>query len=420
MAEKPNIDVSPVELTIISDILERHVPEHEVWAFGSRATWRSKAHSDLDLAIIGDAPLPLAVSAALADDFEESNLPFKVDVVDWATTSEAFRAIIERDKVVAKEKSSSSLGLGWKKLTIDDLCKAGLVHVQTGPFGSQLHAADYVEQGVPVVPTEAIGRRHLKVEGLPQVSKETASRLSRHRLREGDILFARRGAQATGLSAVVGPELTGGLCGTGAILLRTEPGNQVIDPAFLSFLLSADASVEWFKAHAVGAVMPNINDGIIRRFQMALPPFLQQKAIAELLGALDDKIDLNHRMNETLEAMARAVFKSWFIDLDDEAQVFSAPPIARSTARLSDVVDLLGGGTPTTSRDEYWGGDIPWFSVVDAPNVSDVFVLATEKTITQPGLENSSTRLLPQFSTIVTARGTVGKVALTARPMAMN
>jgi type I restriction enzyme S subunit len=81
---------------------------------------------------------------------------------------------------------------------------------------------------------------------------------------------------------------------------------------------------------------------------------------------------------------------------------------------------VIGGGTPKTSVPEYWGGDIPWFSVVDAPSTADVFVVDTEKYITEAGLNGSSTKLLPAGTTIISARGTVGRLALTGRPMAMN
>lgn len=96
----PNIDINPTEWGIVSAILRRHVPGCAVWAFGSRAKWTAKPYSDLDLAVITDQALDWSVSAALADDFSESDLPFKVDVVDWASTNEAFRKIIDNDKVV--------------------------------------------------------------------------------------------------------------------------------------------------------------------------------------------------------------------------------------------------------------------------------------------------------------------------------
>lgn len=103
MPEMPDIDVRPDLWVLIRDILHKHVPHHEVWAFGSRAKWTAKPYSDLDLAIISDQPLSLSVCAGLATDFSESDLPWRVDVIDWATTSESFRQIIERDKVVVQD-----------------------------------------------------------------------------------------------------------------------------------------------------------------------------------------------------------------------------------------------------------------------------------------------------------------------------
>lgn len=102
MPETPLIDIRPDHWDIVRNILHKHVPRYEVWAFGSRAKWKAKPYSDLDLAIITDKPLSLDVSASLSDEFSESDLPWRVDVVDWATTSESFRKIIEQDKVVVQ------------------------------------------------------------------------------------------------------------------------------------------------------------------------------------------------------------------------------------------------------------------------------------------------------------------------------
>ena len=98
----PPIDLNPRYWEIVRDILARHVPQYEVWAFGSRAKRTAKEYSDLDLAIITDQPMGLSLSAAISDDFVESDLPIKVDVIDWATTNETFRRIIESDKVVVQ------------------------------------------------------------------------------------------------------------------------------------------------------------------------------------------------------------------------------------------------------------------------------------------------------------------------------
>ena len=100
------IDERPSDLETVRDILRKHVPNRRVVAFGSRTTGRCKPFSDLDLAVLGDESVPSVVLAALAEDFDESSLPFKVDLVDWATTAQSFRAIIARDAVIVQEAAS--------------------------------------------------------------------------------------------------------------------------------------------------------------------------------------------------------------------------------------------------------------------------------------------------------------------------
>jgi type I restriction enzyme, S subunit len=204
----------------------------------------------------------------------------------------------------------------WRSSTIGELCDAGAADLQTGPFGSQLHAHDYIADGIPVVPTEAIHARWVDHTVLPRISHSKAQELARHRLKKGDILFARRGVQATGHTALVRAAEEGFVCGTGAIRLRLTGADSQVDPEFLSHVLANPASVHWFKFHAIGATMPNLNEGIIRSFPLEMPPWPEQRAIARILSTLDEKIVLNRRMSETLEATARSLFRSWFVDFD--------------------------------------------------------------------------------------------------------
>lgn len=329
----------------------------------------------------------------------------------------------------------------WRSCLVGDLCDAGLAELQTGPFGSQLHAYDYVDDGVDVVPTEAIRDRMINHEVLPKITSGKAEELKRHRLRKGDILFARRGVQATGHIAFVRDHEDGFICGTGAIRLRVVEGDREVLAEYLSHVFANPASVSWFKFHAIGATMPNLNEGIIRRFPLHVPPLSYQEQVTELLSALDDKFELNRRMNETLEAMARAIFKDWFVDfgptrakakgrapylapdlwnlfpdtLDDEDK-----PVGWDTRPLKNFFSIVGGGTPKTSVEEYWGGEIPWFSVVDTPPKGSVFVIETDKSITERGLQESSARLVPEGTTIISARGTVGNLAIAGQEMTFN
>ena len=116
MDDIPPIDIRPDLWLIVRDILRKHVPDHEVWAFGSRAKGRAKRYSDLDAAVIGETALPLRTLGRLANDFPESDLPWRVDVVDWATTQPAFRAIIERERVLVQPAAA-----GWKPDDVRDV-----------------------------------------------------------------------------------------------------------------------------------------------------------------------------------------------------------------------------------------------------------------------------------------------------------
>jgi type I restriction enzyme, S subunit len=225
------------------------------------------------------------------------------------------------------------------------------------------------------------------------------------------------------------------------LIFRTKDEKK-LNPLYLYYLISGQEFVDFTVLTAKGAKMPRGDKGAMMQFKLRLPSPDEQIEIAESLRCIDQKIELNQRMNETLEGMARSIFKSWFVDFDPvhaKAEGREPEGMDSTTAALfpstfnedglpegwtqepfSELINLIGGGTPKTSKDEYWNGSIPWFSVVDAPNETDVFVIDTEKKVTDLGVQNSSTKILRPNTTIISARGTVGRVALTGVPMAMN
>ncbi|WP_228273945.1 restriction endonuclease subunit S [Acinetobacter ursingii] len=210
----------------------------------------------------------------------------------------------------------------------------------------------------------------------------------------------------------------------------------------------------------------------LAEFNLRLPEKGKRKKIGKILKSLDDKIHLNNQINQTLESIAQTIFKSWFIDFDpvrakiaakqegkdaelaamcaisgkSEAEVeqmakedfaelqatatlfpdelveseLGEVPKGWDKYSLSKMITLIGGGTPKRSEPNYWNGDIFWFSVKDVPNEGEVFVITTQEKISELGLNKSSTKLLPVGTTIITARGTVGKIALVGYEMAMN
>ena len=184
--------------------------------------------------------------------------------------------------------------------------------IQTGPFGSQLHQSDYVPAGTPIITVEHLGENHIIHKDLPCVSDYDKSRLSRYTLRQGDIVFSRVGSVDRRSLVREAEEgwLFSGRC------LRVRPDVNKIDPAYLSYFFGLPAFKEYIRSIAVGATMPSLNTRILSDVSILFPPLPEQRAIAHVLGTLDDKIELNRRMTETLEEMARALFKSWFVDFD--------------------------------------------------------------------------------------------------------
>ncbi len=206
----------------------------------------------------------------------------------------------------------NSLPVDWNVTTLGEACAQGGGNVQTGPFGSQLHASDYVPVGIPFVMPQNIGDNRILTDGVARITSADVERLSRYTLRKGDIIYSRRGDVER--RALVRDEEDGWMCGSGC--LRVRFGHGIIDPLYASYYLGHPSVRNWIVRHAVGATMPNLNTSILSNLPFVVPPIAEQKAIAQILSSLDDKIELNQQMNQTLEAIARALFKSWFIDFE--------------------------------------------------------------------------------------------------------
>lgn len=196
---------------------------------------------------------------------------------------------------------------------------------------------------------------------------------------------------------------------------------------------------------ADGTTQPNLNTDIARRLLVPLPPLSEQRAIAHILGVLDDKIELNRRMNETLEAMARAIFKSWFVNFDpvrakaggrqplgidaETAALFSdtfqdSPlgkiPSGWKVSPIGDVVRAVGGSTPSTDEQTFWNGDVSFCTPKDMASLQSPILLNTERRISQSGLQEISSGLLSQGTVLLSSRAPIGYLAVTEIPVAVN
>ncbi len=181
--------------------------------------------------------------------------------------------------------------------------------------------------------------------------------------------------------------------------------------------------------------MPNLNTGILARIPFSGPEKDIQKKISSVLKAIDDKLELNNRINAELEAMAKTRYDYWFVQFDFpdangkpyktsggkmqyNATLKREIPANWRASNILSLANLLGGGTPAKTKTEYWNGSIPFFTPSDSD--MNIYSLNTQDSITDLGLKNSSTRLFEKNTIFITARGSVGRLALNAVPMAMN
>jgi type I restriction enzyme S subunit len=314
----PLIDIRPDHWAIVQGTLQKHVPQYDVWAFGSRAKWTAKEYSDLDLAVITDKPLSLDVSASLSEDFSESDLPWKVDVVDWATSSESFRKIIERDKVVMQE-AKRGLGMGSEHNQALDLPEGWTIQ-RVGDFatvkgGKRLPAGTALTEkrtDHPYLRIVDFRDGQIDQSNLMFVPEDVFPRISRYTISAKDVWISIVGT--VGLVGLVDESLDGSNLTENAAKICSIASH--VDKTFLSFFLRSQTGREQIRAQTVGSTQPKLALFRIKHIRVPLPPISEQRAIARILGTLDDKIELNRKQNETLEAMARALFKAWFVDFE--------------------------------------------------------------------------------------------------------
>ena len=234
--------------------------------------------------------------------------------------------------------------MSWIACTLDDICDKVDGHIQTGPFGSQLHQSDYSEVGTPVVMPKDIVNGTISEEGIARVSEEHVLRLSRHKVRTGDILFSRRGD--VGRCAYISPKGQGWLCGTGC--LRVTVDAKVADSKFIFYYLQQASAIDWIEKHAIGATMLNLNTGILANVPIMLPSLPTQHRIASILSAYDDLIENNRRQIKLLEEAAQRLYREWFVELrfpgHESVKVIDGVPEGWTVTTASEVTNVLRRG----------------------------------------------------------------------------
>ena len=321
----------------------------------------------------------------------------------------------------------------WIHCRLADACSAinyGLTASATdAPTGPKFLRITDIVSGVP------------KWDSVPYVSAEKSEQ-EKYQLFNGDIVIARTGA-STGVSAYV-KDPPHALFASYLVRLQTKPE---FDPRFVSYYLKSEEFWTFIRG-VLGdkSAQPNASASTMTSAPFRAPRNLSdQQAIAHVLGTLDDKIELNRRMNRTLEEMARAIFQDWFVDfgptrakmegLDpylptelwdlfpDELvdSELGEIPEGWEVENLGQVVEVFGGATPSTKRPEYWEGGIHcWATPKDLSNIACPVLLDTERKITDAGLNKISSGLLPSGTLLLSSRAPIGYLAISEVPVAIN
>lgn len=199
------------------------------------------------------------------------------------------------------------------------------------------------------------------------------------------------------------------MCSNEAIAQLPIKDPDIVDKNYLYYYLK---NFNFGSLSSTSSIATAVNSKTVKNISVNLPPLDRQKKIANILGSLDEKIELNRRMNETLEQLGQALFRHYFVD-NHEAKSWD-------DVKVGELVDIKGGGTPSTKNSSFWGGDIVWSSPRDLANQRCHFLMRTDKTITKQGLLKISSGMLPAGTLLLSSRAPIGYIAFAGVDMAIN
>ncbi|MGC1039981.1 restriction endonuclease subunit S [Pantoea agglomerans] len=364
----------------------------------------------------------------------------------------------------------------WPVVQIDNI-KANVKNAITiGPFGSRMKSDCYVESGVPVIRGTNLGPNSNFINGFVFITEDKADQLASCNVYKNDIVFPHRGS--IGEVGIVENDKRYVLSSS-LMKLTCDPHKAC--PKFIYYFFKSNTGRHELLKNASQVGTPGIGQPLssLKSIELSLPPLKVQEKIAVILGDLDKKINLNWQMNQTLEQMAQALFKSWFVDFEpikakiavleaggsqedatlaamtaisgkdsDGLVVFERKhpeqyaelkataellPSAMQDSELGEIpkkwtlstigaqVDIAGGATPSTKKPGFWdNGTIHWSTPKDLSNVKDRVLLYTERKITKSGLDKISSGLLPVNTVLMSSRAPVGYLAIAKVPVAIN
>lgn len=301
---------------------------------------------------------------------------------------------------------------GYTKLSLADVCEsvrygytASAIQESVGPHFLRI---------TDIVP-DSINWDSVPYCEIDEVNKDRFS------LQQGDIVVARTGA-TVGYAKLIRDEIDAVFA---SYLVRFRVDTKVADPGFVGRLVESFVYKDFVKSQVGGAAQPNANAQVLGSFKLQLPTKPEQARISSILSAYDNLIENNNRRIQLLEESARLLSQEWFVRLRfpgyEHTRIVEGVPEGWEKKKMMDVCDSIGGGTPDTSKTEYWeDGSITWIIPTDITRNDYLVLLDSEKKITELGLKNSSAKLLPSETILMTSRASVGFFGLIDKEACTN
>lgn len=379
-----------IELAKLNEVFAANKRIERVVLYGSRAKGNYKPFSDVDITLEGDELTHTDLSR-LSLAIDDLLLPYQFDISIFHTLkNEALIDHIRRMGITIFEKKSE-----WKEYKFSDFV--------------EINPSVKIPKGIPV---SFVEMKDLDSSVKYCESSQKKELTGGSRFINGDTLFARiTPCMENGkICQVRNLENGFGFGSTEFHILRGKDG--VSDSDFVYYLSRWDEVRDHAEHNMEGSsgrqrVPKQAFDSLI----LSLPPLPTQRRIAAILSSLDDKIDLLHRENATLEQMAETMFRQWFVVEAKEKW---------EEGKLGDILSVKGGTTPSTKEPSFWDGDIAWTSPRDVTTLNGLYLFETEKRITQKGLEQISSGLLPSGTLLMSSRAPVGVLAFAEIPLAIN
>lgn len=391
----------------IVNVLKLQPEVEEAIIFGSRAMGTFKNGSDIDIALKGEK-ITFDTISTIRLRLDELPYLYMYDIVDYKKVSNpAVTTHIDELGITFYKKEGKPSE--WKTYKLGELVEINKNSINKNYSFSEIEYLD----------TSSVTQN--RFSELQKLNLSEAPSRAKRVVKENDIIYStvRPILRHYGIAKNINANT---VASTGFAVLTAKK----IDPNFLYYYLTTDEIVYFLNsvAEANTTTFPAFNASLFENIEVTIPESLEtQTQIAQILSSLDDKIELNHEMNQTLEAMAQALFKEWFVNFsfpNFDGELENGLPKGWRMGSVLEIAILLSGGTPKTDTEEYWNGSINWISAKDITSSNNQFIIETEKTITELGIKKSAAKLLPKFTTIISARGTVGNYCILSKEMAIS